>query len=67
MKALRAYLKALDCRQIASAKHGSKVTDEEVVKEIEAVVDGLKQEKLKRKKLKMQIRPHLLFRVRRET
>ena len=63
MKELKAYLKQLDCRSIAPAAHGSRVTDENVVKEIEGIVDALKAKKSKKKKCKMQVRPHLLLRV----
>ena len=63
MKELKEYLKSLDCRNVPPAAHGSKVTDEAVVKDIEAAVDAVKGKKGKKKKCKMQVRPHLLFRV----
>ena len=64
MRGLQAWLKKLPCASAARCVSGSEVLDEAVVAEIEKEVDMNNNINRRRKKhVKMQVRPHLLYRV----
>ncbi len=64
MRELREFIKALPSSSAQRVTQGSETLDELVVKEIEKQMDRTKERSNKRKKnVKMQVRPHLLYRV----
>ena len=62
MKALRDYLKSLPCAEVAPAEQGTRIVHEEVVEMIEHEVERALGNN-RRKRIKMQVKPHLLYRV----
>ncbi|XP_064610977.1 5'-3' exoribonuclease 1-like [Liolophura sinensis] len=57
------FLKTLPCYDVKPMKAGAEIVDELMIKEIEKEVDRIKAvNKKKRKSVKMQVKPHLLFR-----
>ena len=64
MKALTKFLKDLPCAKVGPTTCGALVLDELVVAAIEKEVDRNNKANRKRKRhIKMQVRPHLLYRV----
>ena len=64
-KELLDYVKGLECASAQRVTQGSETLDELVVKELEKEVERVKERNNKKKKrIKMQVRPHLLYRVR---
>ena len=58
------YLKNLPCASAQRINQGSETLDDLIVKEIEKEVDKVKEKNARKKKtVKMQVRPHLLYRV----
>ena len=65
VKELLEFIKSLPCASAQRVTQGSDTLDELVVKEIEKEVEKAKERNNKKKKrIKMQVRPHLLYRVR---
>ena len=63
MKELRAYLNSLASAEVAPAERGTKIVHEEVVGKVEREVEQIQANNRRRKRIKMQVKPHLLYRV----
>ncbi|KAL8571175.1 hypothetical protein ACOMHN_010636 [Nucella lapillus] len=63
LKDVLKYLEGLPCAKISSVKSGADILGDTVVQSIELAVDFIaEQNKKKQRKVKMQVKPHLLFR-----
>ena len=66
MAELSKFLKELPCASVAPSAHGSIYLDEQIIKEIQNEVSKVQEQNRRKKKIvKMQVRPHLLYQVRR--
>lgn len=60
--AIKTFLKSLPCASVPPADHGTEILDLDIVQRIEFVVKKTAHA-TKRKRVKVQVKPHLLYRV----
>ena len=64
LKAVKDYLKGCDFSRVEPAEHGTQLLDDVIMADIEDEVNRRKQTGGKVKRVTMQVKPHLIFRVR---